>query len=212
MRFSYQKKFRRAVIAVGLVVLCGVGFGMYLLVGSPWGYYRSMQMAFFMHPDRLGRMGEIIFIDEHEDSVSVLHTHGVAHFSRKTRGDMEYFRCIGWSTGGIPFTSDPEWIGYWQRRLSNISPFTDRPIEERTLYRSINRTPLHGFSTDPNIFYLNINGQAPDYVIVSNVRPPIRALGEEGEEVTVYFWYFADFDWSFAEGDFGPEDIVITFD
>ena len=212
MRFSYQKKFRRAVIAVALVMLCGMGFGVYSLINIPFGYYPTLQMAFFMHQDRLGRMGEITFIYEDEYSVTVDHSRGTAHFSRKTEGGREYFRCIGWTTGGIPLNSDPESIAREQSALSLINPFTGRPLAERTLYRRIHRSPLHGISTDPNIFYLRINGQAPDYVGISNVRRAIPALGEEGDYTTVYFWYFADFDWSFADDEFGPEDIVITFD
>ena len=74
-----------------------------------------------------------------------------------------------------------------------------------SLFENLGRTPLHGISTDIKVYNLIINGQVPDYVIVSHVRMGNRFFGIDGEETTVYFWYFSDFQ--FEPGD----EIIITF-
>ena len=178
-------------------------------------YSSTLQGAYRRHTG--GRMGEIIFIDEHENSVIVLHWSGrfihISHYVRRVEGDRVRFRCTGVGSGTALLNSDPESIEQFHRMLSHTWPRTDRPVfAQDGFYEIAGRRPLYNSSTDPNIFNLRINGQAPDHVIVSNVRSAIPALGEEGEETTIYFWYYADFDGSFADYEFNPEDIVITFD
>ena len=180
-------------------------------------YSSTLQGAYRRHTG--GRMGEIIFIDERENSVTVLHWSGrfirTSHYVRRIDGDRVRFRCVGFTTGGFSLNSDPDSIEGFRLRISPTMPWPreGRPVMARDiLYEVIGRRPLYDISTDPQIFNLRINGQAPDHVMVSNVRSAIPALGEEGEETTVYFWYYADFDWSFADYEFNPEDIVITFD
>jgi len=168
--------------------------------------------------EALGRregMIEVIFLDEHEDNGTIFYAapnwlgqtfHHVSHFVRKTQGDDVIYAVISTQTGGgSPLSSNPESIELHRRLISGRLPPGDNPLFIDAVYRTINRRPLYGISQDPNIFNLNINGQAPDHVMVSNVRPARRALGEEGDMVTIYLWYFADFQ--FKEGD----EIVISF-
>jgi len=226
MRMYYVDSFRRHRI-YKLKVKIGIALGAILIIvlivmdmGNTHleGYYPTIQQAFWRYQGNQGaRMREIIFIDEHEDSVTVRHWTGrtisVSHFIRRVEGDEVFFKCVGITTGGMNVNSDQESINQFHGQISRISPFSGRPVRaEDLLYTNFRRRPLYGISSDPLIYNLRINGYAPDYVMVSTVRRSVPALGEEGEYTTIYFWYFADFDWSFADDGFDPEDIVITFD
>ena len=223
---STFRKFISIVISIGVSVLLTIVLWQYLDANYQPRYFPTMEAAFrYRYRDTRGGgrlaggrtpgIGEIIFIHDHEDNVTVYHRWGTAaflsHFIRVVDGEQEFFRCVGISTGGTRLSSDPELIAQNEWIISHFlfgpdGRFGDRiPSSATILQERIGRVPLHGISTDPNIFNLTINGQTPDYIVVSNVRPPIRALGEEGDEVTVYFWYFSDFQ--FTEGD----EIVISF-
>jgi len=226
MRMYYVDSFRRHRI-YKLKVKIGIALGAILIIvlivmdmGDTYleGYYPTLQQAFWRYQGNGGfRMREIIFIDEHEDSVTVRHRAGstirVSHFVRRVEGDEVFFKCVGITTGGIPLNSDQESIDQFHGLISRVNHFSGRPVRaEDLLYTNLHRRPLYGISTDPLIYNLRINGYAPDHVMVSTVRRANPRFGEEGDYTTIYFWYFADFDWSFADDGFDPKDIVITFD
>ena len=195
------KFFSWFAFAVAIVVIAYIFVQLAIIASQP-RFYTTLERAFFWREFSL--MGEITFIDEHEDSVTVRHVSrtsglaGVAHFMRKVENDAVLFSCVGVTSGGIPLNSDVDSIKQYQIILSSIYRYVGHPRFDTisALSERINRNPLYGLSSDSNIHNLRINGQAVDYVIVSNVH----------ETHTVYFWYFSDFQ--FEPGD----EIVITFD
>jgi len=192
---------------VGLAALVFfVGILLNFAVNFQPRFYPTMEEAFRRHSGSSGRMGEIIFIDEHEDSVTVRHWVGdviyVSHYVRKIEGDNVLYHCVGVSQGGIPLDFTPESIDRYHHILSMA--LRDAGHHRRDLlYLSLNRRPLHGISTDSNIFNLRINDQAPDHVMLSNVAPAGPVFGEE---TNIYFWYFSNF--RFEPGD----EIIIAFE
>jgi len=213
VEFPQKRRFKLKKIHVIIILLIGIIY----IVGSTYGYHLTVQRAFFWHfSTGSATMDEIIFIDEHEDSVTVRHWSGrsiyVSHYTRRVVLGIPFYRYTGYTMNSFILNPNPESVAFQQRDLSQVTT-SGRPFFARdNLYSRINRRPLHGVSIDPVIHNLRINGHVPDHVGVSNVRRANPMLGEEGDEVTVYFWYFADFDWSFADDGFDPEDIVITFD
>ena len=170
-------------------------------------FHPTLEQAF----GRRGGMGEIIFIDEHEDSVTVFHMapnwlgqpgSTISHFARKLQEEVLYSP-ISIATGAHDLSSSPESIEQNQQlialRLASAYDLRDNPLSREFVYQRLNRRPLYGLSRDPAIHYLVINGQPVDYVIEYSV-----STGRY-RNTPLYFWYFSDFQ--FAEGD----EIVISF-
>ena len=160
-------------------------------------FHPTLEQAF----GRREGLGEVIFIDEHEDSVTVFHripnwlgqyiSH-TSHYIRIVQEGEKLYSRTSVATGGFILSNDQESIETHKRLINNS-------LARDVLYQRIGRRPLYGASRDPEIRNLVINGQHVDYVVEYVVSIP-----RYGETV-FYFWYFSDFH--FTAGD----EIVISF-
>ena len=194
------------VISMLAITVCLIVFiFIRIFLDSQPKFYSTMEEAFINHPENQeSHIGEIIFIDEYEDSITVLGSTGpydnhVSHFMRKIQDNEVFFSYVNVPTISIiPLNFDQRSIEQFQWSLS-VRPFFSK---SSILCRSINRRPLYGISHDSKVYNLKINDQSVEYVVVLNEQIDHEIYGE----VTVYFWYFSDFN--FEPGD----DIVISFD
>ena len=208
------KMFISSITALGGVILVIAVFVLYFNVYSQPRFYPTIEEAFRRRSGSGGdRMGEIIFIDEHEDSVTVLHwTRSTTPWARDNINLSNYirvniygeyfFRCVSVARGSIALNPNPESIEQFQRsphpELLNVG----HPRWDISLYAVINRRPIYGVSHDSRIYNLHINGQPVDFVTVLREYSYSRAFGY----VTTYWWYFSDLQ--FEPGD----EIIITFE
>ena len=158
-------------------------------------YHPTIEEAFADHSAGSRNFGEILFIDEHSDSLTIFHrarrSH-ISHYSRDVREDGIWYQCVGVATGGPNIKAhgtsleDSQSLIYHWHESSEV------------LYEVIGRRPLYGVSHDPIIHTLSINGIPVDYVIeTTNIH---------GDPL--FYWYFSDFP-PFEDD---PEDIIISFD
>ena len=169
-------------------------------------FYPTIELAFSAHAGvrRGTRMGEILFIDEDDVSVTAFHTGSgewsVSHYIKERRTDGYWYQAISVEGGGvIPIKFDH--VSLEQSRAGIHSYFNKEGLFlESTLwlYERLGRRPLYGHSHDPIIKNLSINGIPVEHVIETT-----NAQGNP-----LFFWYYSDFP--LIEG--GPEDIIISFD
>jgi len=160
-------------------------------------YHPTIERAFADHSAGSRNFGEVLFIDEHPDSVTVFHRARrsyISHYSRDVREDGDWYLCVGVGTGGGDLI---KW-GWISIESSQSSIYNSLKLVAEVYYERIGRRPLYGASHDPIIHSLRINGIPVDYVIeTTNIH---------GDPL--FLWYFSDFPP--FEGD--REDIVISFD
>ena len=161
-------------------------------------FFPTIEEAFANHSSGSRNMGEILFIDRHEDNLTVLHRYRgsrISHYVIKREDGKVLYACVGVTTGGVPLNPDDP-VSIKQEQGSVALVFAKRILPE-----SIGRRPLYGFSNYEGIYNLTINGQPVDYVVQSGINV-------EGEPV--YFWYFSDAAVLYIE-DLQREDVIICF-
>jgi tetratricopeptide (TPR) repeat protein len=152
-------------------------------------------------------MENILFIDEHESSVTVFHECNeqfyLTFFVRKKE---TYEVLYAWA-----FTRGGGWtinLSENENAPTSYIPFEtfirlNAPIIPHRLPLSLNehihRMPLYGFANDDKIHSLIIDGQPANFII------PI-GTNEIGEPL--FFWYFADIP-AFHQQDFNIEDFEV---
>ena len=158
-------------------------------------YHPTIEEAFADHSSGSRNFGEVLFIDEHSDNLTIFHKGRglyISHYLRDVREDGSWFQCMGVATGGPLIEAEgtshetSQFLIYHWHRSSEV------------LYERIGRRPLYGVSYDSTIHTLRINGIPVDYVI--------ETTNIDGEPL--FFWYFSNFPP--FEGD--QEDIIISFD
>ena len=161
-------------------------------------FYPTIEEAFEAHPfayhfDR--QLGEILFIDEQERSLSILHKANdeqlhLSHFAIEVREEGVFYACLSPTGVGqlvtvadVPDGTDMTSIDSYRRYLASLTrragvlPPIPRPEW------AIGRRTLAGFANDEQIFALSINGQPVDYVL---------DLGTAENGQPLFFWYFSD--------------------
>jgi len=164
---------------------------------------RTIEQAFLSHTAVTNRrMGDIIFIDDQSDNLTVFHPNGVwsvSHYVRETRWNGNWYTCVGVSSGGfihININEDSNYISI-QQDIHSVLADNDFAIGS-ALYDRLGRRPLHGTSYNPIVNSLSINGEQVHHVLETT-----DARGNR-----LFFWYFSDFPLITGE----PEDIIVSFE
>ena len=170
--------------------------------------YPSIQEAFESRSKR--DMGDILFIDDNKDSVTVLHS---TRKDTHTELEISHFRKES-TENGVMFSFVLQDIVHeydfgveagntlpYQRRISFFIQRVDSNINTWTESNMINigRIPLNGISRHSEIHNLIVNDQRPDYIVEFTKNSGFSS------ETLMYFWYYSDFQ--YTPGD----DIVVEF-
>jgi len=194
--------------AVMLVVVAGT---LYFtgLVGTR--FYPTFEQAFARHETVFNRrVGELLFVDEHETTVTVFH-HGASiyasHFLREVQEDGTRYACVGMSQGVGPFLSVQSQRDN-QRQIFTFIGETGAfaRIHQRN-YEVLGRRPLYGTFHGEEVHNLSINGIPVEHVIFVQETMEHPMLGIVGTE-NLYIWYFSDFPVITGSA----ENIVISFE
>jgi len=199
---KYKLMFKKLIFIIAMLLIVTY------IVGCAFSdeptFYPTLEQAFLAHSG-VGsrRMTEILFMDEVGNSVTAFHPGGgagammVSHYIKELRNGEYWFACLSVADGGIL-------IGFegisteGSQLFIHTSHAVGGLFTSKMLYRGLGRRPLVGFSPDPNIRNLTINGIPVDYVVeTTNVR---------GEPL--FFWYYSDFPPIYGE----REDIVICLE
>lgn len=185
-----------------IIILIGIlSFTLFPLVGCSLFKegQATIEKAFYAHSAvHRQKMGEVLFIDEFEDNLTVYHPDGdwvISHYTKEVRDDGYGYICQGVSNGGVPIKhkhySDKD------SQLFIHSLMEEGEFQSR-FFERLGRRPLYGYSHDSIIHDLKINGLPVDHVFeTTNIH---------GEPL--FFWYYSDFPVITGE----PEDIIISFD
>jgi len=197
------KKIIQLILIISL--LFGLTACLIVPINEEPQFYPTIEQAFSAHAGvrRGTRMGEIVFIDKDDYSITAYHPTGywvISHYIRERRADGYWYQAFGLSTGGrVDIKFDSTSIENSQELLHAYIN-TEGSLVETTewTYQNLSRRPLWGYSHDPIIRNLSINGIPVEHVIETT-----NAQGNP-----LFFWYYSDFP--LIEG--GPEDIIISFD
>jgi len=206
------KKIVIYIIALAIAIALTVG-SLYLMGALPREprFFSTMEQAFANDPEGGRDFGEILFIDDHGDNLTVFHRRNnqltASHYLRDVREDGAWYACVGVSTGGAFFYPDPDNLNSMNRQLHIHFFLNERGpggIINEGLRDTLGRRPVHGFSHEEKIHNLTINGYSVNYVILLEEASDHPLFGE----VPLFFWYFSDLPLVS-----GPaEDIVISFE
>ena len=202
-----SRRMLKKIVQLILIILALFGLTACLIVPitEEPQFYPTIEQAFSAHAgvDRRTRMGEILFIDEDDNSVTAFHPGrgwSVSHYIKERRDDGYWYQAIRVADGAnILIKFDHVSIEHSQEVIHAY--FSKDGVSAETvsrLYERIGRRPLDGYSHDPIIHNLSINGIPVEHVIETT-----NAQGNP-----LFFWYYSDFP--LIEG--GPEDIIISFD
>jgi len=185
-------KTKTLVLIVMIIISAISMFGCTL---SGVRYHPTVEAAFADHSGGSRNFGEVLFIDEQDNSLTIFHKGRglyISHYLRDVREDGDWYLCVGVATGGPLIEA-----GGTSHETSQFLIYHWHSSSE-VLYERIGRRPLYGVSYDPIIHTLSINGIPVDYVIeTTNIH---------GDPL--FLWYFSDFP--LLEG--SQEDIIISFD
>ena len=190
-----------------IIIACVVGFILASIIYSVSipTYAPSMEEAFRNQVRRWGlqhegldtaiNVDEAIFVAEYDTGLVMLHHHGRGYifskFRKAQRGSEIWYHCYSIHHGSFePVTYTVREMPYSQWLFHFIS----RELSRQEIRSG--RSPLYGFSHDPEIQSLSINGISVDDVILID------------ENNSLFFWYFSDFPR--FEGTI--EEMVVTFD
>ena len=214
-------RYRKIVFSITVILL--VFYFMYAIAGlrhqgiesfSDEIYVETLEEAFRNSPASQQEMGEILFIDVHEGSVTVFHRVEemgmiyVSHYSKREESESNLYFCRrvqrGTDSAPLSFT---EFSIYAQKNFIylNISSHQNREnvVIDSTInlnnrfYEALGRRPLHGVSFDERVHGLMINGYPVETVIEAYY---------DGRKW--FFWYFSDFPAFYGTVD----EITITFE
>ena len=167
-------------------------------------FYPTLEQAFLAHSGvNSRRMPDILFLDEVGNSLTAFHPGGgagammISHYIRELRDGEYWFACLSVASGGISIARGNTPIEVSQRFIYNTLADDGLYMLGR-FHTRLGRRPLLGFSTDPSIRNLTINGVPVDYVIETT-----NAHG-----APLFFWYYSDFPPIYGE----KEDISICLE
>ena len=104
-------------------------------------YFPTIEEAFANHSSGSRYMGEILFMDRHEDNLTVFHGGRVSHYVIKRENGRVLYACVGVATSGFVLNpDDPVSIKQEQGGIALV--FAKRTL----LHENIGRRPLYGFS------------------------------------------------------------------
>jgi len=177
-------KTTKEIIIKTVVALC-VGFTLLVTFNCflTEKYYPTLEEAFRHHSGGERNMGEILFIDEHENNLTIFHkiegrkisAFFTSHYLKKDKNGQETYSCFGVSESGILLSPDLESIEQLRIRLKAFK------LTRGTMHKMISRTPEYGFSRDEKVYNLKINKQLVDEVVELQTDSGV-----------IYYWYFSD--------------------
>ena len=162
-------------------------------------FFSTMEEA-FAHAEENGNpqeLGEVFFIDEHENTITVFSLRDdhlvVSHYMTEMRGGTRWYSGRG-TSGHVSFFPGAErsLLHFW---LNEEGVFGGH---NRNFRESFGRRPLYGIYRHDVIRNLSINGTPVEHVF--------EHINERGERV--FFWYISNIP-PFTGS---AEDIVISFD
>ena len=166
-------------------------------------FYSTIEEAFTRHIGPSGTMGDILFVDEYEKGITILHWVysqqdssylRVSYFMKEMREDREYYAYL--------VTNTPAHYRFIES--FNLLIRIDADRRTQWYYTAIDRRPLYGLANDVKFHNLTINGQPVDYVI--DVKSP-----NEDDELLL-FWYISDAQVLYIPQQLTAGDVIISFD
>ena len=161
------------------------GFIIFIIFNYAIGgkYSPTIEAAFSGYSSGEKGMGEILFIDEHENNLSIVHEKTSAkgtslftsHYFKKEKNDRDVYLCVGVARRELMLNTDLESSKNPQMKM--VSSQSTRKFKHKLL----GRTPEDGISRDKKIYGLMIDEQLVDKVI--------EVQSSNG---SIYYWYFSD--------------------
>jgi len=169
-------------------------------------FYPTLEQAFLAHSGVSSRrMPDILFLDEAGNSLTAFHPGGgagammISHYIKELRDGEYWFACLSVASGGISIGFGDTSIEASQSLIhSRLADDGFDAFGMSRFHTRLGRRPLLGFSPNPNIRNLTINGVPVDYVIETT-----NAHG-----APLFFWYYSDFPPIYGE----KEDIIICLE
>ena len=176
-------------------------------------FFPTVEEAFasFGEAERRGGMGEILFMEEFGDTLTVFHMrrnrYYLTHYLLEVRDGETWYTGVGIGRGAGFIYINPQMSNWLPIARSDVWLFIGDGVTAQRArdmrYENITRRPLYGTFAGEEVYNLSINGLYPDHIIFLREVTNIPQF----EPHPLYFWYFHDFPPFFGE----REDIVISF-